>query len=260
MFFGKEGPYTPEEYKNVLTEFLELSKGIPNKLFCINVLGNVNYSMLESNIEQVKGLPSKRFVRNDDKFDSATTSSSVKTLKDQYIEEAYKKSDKVIALENKSYAFLAGQPVFTYNKGTYFGECDAQLDLKIPYIFGDGKVHFLENFNWLEKYISVQICRDLVCNVGMPVSPKNIHIFQSNSLGIYQGPLSNKVKTLVHADPKLSVRNGDFYCNKMIFNLDEELSMPLRWENGGNLIFSIKFCLSNTWYYVFVREICSDLS
>jgi hypothetical protein len=79
-------------------------------------------------------------------------------------------------------------------------------------------------------------------------------------LGIYQGPLSKRVKTLVHADPKLSVEIGDFYCNRMIFNLDEENSMSLRWENGGNLIFSLKFYLNNTWYYIFVREVSKDLS
>lgn len=119
---------------------------------------------------------------------------------------------------------------------------------------------FFPDFNWLEEYISVQICRDLACKVGIPVDSKRIHIFQFNSLGIYQGPLSKRVKTLVHADPKLSVEIGDFYCNRMIFNLDEENSMSLRWENGGNLIFSLKFYLNNTWYYIFVREVSKDIS
>lgn len=259
MFFGKEAPYIPEEYESVQREFLELSKTIPNKLFCINILANKKHSMSRSKIEQVKALESKRFVRNDTKFDSQSTSSSGKTLKDQYIEEAYKEGEK-IALENASHAFLAGKLVFTYNKGTYFGECDDQLDRNIPYIFGDGQVHFFPDFRSLEKYISVQICRDLACGVGIPIDSKSIHIFQSNSLGIYQGPLSKKVKTLVHADPKFSVQSGDFYCNRMIFNLDEEDSMWLRWENGGNLIFSLKFCLNNTWYYIFVREVSNDLS
>lgn len=258
MFFGKEAPYPPEEYEKVLKEFSTLSKLISSKLLCINVLANKEYEGLDSQKELLKRLNTRRFVRNDTKFDPLDENDA-SLQKAQYIEKAYKR-DKTIALENASHAFLAGQDVFTYNKASYFGECDDQLDKNIPYIFGDGKIKFFSNFNWLGQYISIQICRDLVCGIGIPESPNKIHIFQSNSLGLYQGVLPNNAKSIIHADPYLSISNCDFYCHKMIFDLDEENYKHLRWENGGKLVFALKFNLNKAWYHIFVREVRADIS
>lgn len=260
MFFGKKIPYIESQYKEILEEFKKISDQIADKLFCINVLGERKYNISPEYRDFVTKLviPKKgeesRLVREDFLFDDDETQIS------NYVDNAYTEGEH-LAIENASFVFYHGEKVAFYRKGSYFCESDWYLDHGVPYIFGNGETAFSENSDGklLSEYLSIQICRDVLCGIG-ECSPRGLlHIFQSNSLYFRADDIPKGAKTVVHADPVFSKQNGDFYCKRMVFNMDEEMFIPLRWENGGCPVFFLRFYLGKATYDITIRDITQEL-
>lgn len=248
MFFGKESPYEEDEYKSVISEFIQLSRISYNKIYYVNILGKIKHKMQQRDIEKIKKM-------------KANFSSEAEINLDDYLEQAYT-TDLKEYFENATTSFCYGKILSKYRKGTYWQESDDLINKKIPYFIGFGKDQDIANnlvSHILLNNVSTEICRDLAFGVKNSSASGKLHIFQSNSLKFYCNTekLNTKIKNVLHSDPALTTSSSDFFSCIPILKKDEEVKKD--WVISGYPIVNFKFKLMGVTYSIIIKKLTYEM-
>lgn len=137
-------------------------------------------------------------------------------------------------IENKSFYIYNGDIIATYNKSTYFSECDRNINNGDIYIFGDYSIKNCVLANSennkqtamqivIQKYMLHSICRDVVYSKYFFKKDdcKVMHIVQSNSINMLNSTnycICSAINT--QSDPLKNVANIDKIQGNLRLNVD----------------------------------------
>jgi hypothetical protein len=181
-FFG-ETPCPRETAENYSKNFSKINRC----LWACNFLTYCNTNNEQADKDIIK------FYKNEKKEVNSSllnkiNSEEVPQKKEKMIENTLKsalETNKTLMTENKTFYALSSNIVSSYNKSSYFCECDSFLtSKKVFYHFGDEKDHPVDAEGAIAKNISTEICMDVALGLRTgDVEPVNLHLIQSNTLG-----------------------------------------------------------------------------